>query len=324
MATSAMRANAPARALRQQSSSLMGQTRCSAKANLGRGPALWSAQPRTTHRSPALTRNASSIVTWARPAWRPESARATAQSFSGAFSTSAPSQQADGSSSSSTKTIRHPTHPTGVYFHLLPELSSASKDWKDSQSSKEGERSSTWAVSLLPTPPSNIDAASIMGYIRVSDSAGNKDGTPPSGHVEDGAVPGGESGDSVVEFAHAHPAAFQPNPSFLELLHKTLREECVEKDELLKFEAATRTSGWAHVNDGRELLMPGRQAWPENIIASIAFTDGELRVRDESGDTSKGSYQPNDAYRLLTAQDGFIQLKETWLEKVRQRCEQHN
>jgi len=219
-------------------------------------------------------------------------------------------------SSSGTTTVRHPDHPTGIYFHLIPELSSASTDWKDAQSPAEGQQTSTWAVSLLETPPSSSDAASIMGFVRTATSDGSGSGGPASGHVE-----GKDAGEATasptdpVAFSHANPAAIQQNPAFFELLHKTLQTECVQSDELLRFEAQTRGSGWVHLNDQRELLMPGRQAWPENIIASVAFVDGELQEK---------SYQPNDAYRLVTAQDGFLQLKETWLEKVRRHCQEAN
>ncbi|CAD6885767.1 unnamed protein product [Tilletia controversa] len=243
----------------------------------------------------------------------------TVQCRTRTFSTSsAIAQGAEG-----TKTIRHPEHPTGIYFHLVPELSSASSDWKDAQSGAEGQRTSTWAITLLDQPPSSIEAASIMGFVRVTESAG--DG-PASGHVESGSSNDASASADPVAFSHANPSAVQPNPAFFELLHKTLRDECVEEDELLRFEAQMRKSGWAHVNDQREQLMPGRQAWPENILASIVFIDGELQARpkaDGTGD-SQGSYQPNDAYRLLTAQDGFIQLKQTWLDKVRKRCAEHN
>ncbi|KAE8250615.1 hypothetical protein A4X13_0g4554 [Tilletia indica] len=221
-----------------------------------------------------------------------------------------------------TKTIRHPEHPTGIYFHLSPELSSASSDWKDAQSGAEGQRTSTWAITLLEQPPSSIEAASIMGFVRV---ATNKTDGAPSGHVESESSGDASASADPVSFSHDNPSALQPNPAFIDLLHKTLRDECVEEDELLRFEAQMRKSGWAHVNDQREQLMPGRQAWPENIIASVAFIDGELQARPKAGEgDGQGSYQPNDAYRLLTAQHGFIQLKETWLEKVRKRCAEHN
>ncbi|KAK0536979.1 hypothetical protein OC834_000974 [Tilletia horrida] len=255
----------------------------------------------------------------ARVSYAQPSVRSFSTSAAAAFSASPASSGAEGS-----KTIRHPEHPTGIYFHLQPELGSASSDWKDAQSGAEGQKTTTWAISLLEQPPSSADAASIIGFVRAA--SGSSSTGPPSGHVEgDGGAQA--AGTDPVTFSHAHPDAFFPNPAFLDLLHQTLRDECVEEDELLRFEAQTRGSGWAHLNDQRELLMPGRQAWPDNIIASVAFVDGVLQVRSGGGDDGseqKSTYQPNDAYRLLTAQHGFIQLKETWLDKVRKRCAEKN
>jgi hypothetical protein len=61
--------------------------------------------------------------------------------------------------------------------------------------------------------------------------------------------------------------------------------------------------------------MPGRIATPENIIASVAFVDSSLQP---------DSYQPNETYRVLTKEEGWMQLQEQWLEVVRKRMKASN
>lgn len=61
--------------------------------------------------------------------------------------------------------------------------------------------------------------------------------------------------------------------------------------------------------------MPGRIPTPENILASVAFVDGKLEP---------GSYERNDTYRFVTAEEGLMQLNERWLPKVRAACQKAN
>lgn len=61
----------------------------------------------------------------------------------------------------SSKTIKDPNHPTGIYFHPLPS-------------------SNQYAISLLPQSPSSAKSASIIGFI--------KDQSDQSGEIYDLAV----------------------------------------------------------------------------------------------------------------------------------------
>ncbi len=61
--------------------------------------------------------------------------------------------------------------------------------------------------------------------------------------------------------------------------------------------------------------MPGRIATPENILSSIAFVDSVIQP---------GSYQRNDTYRLLTKEEGFLQVQEHWLPKLLERLKENN
>ena len=128
---------------------------------------------------------------------------------------------------------------------------------------------STYAISFLPKPPSLPTSASIIAFITA----------PPSNKTP------------IYELAVQKPDLVEANRGFLELLHDTLKRECVQ-DGLLEYEAALRKDGWAHLNgtwqaeglvgrghactdcplatpiaDQRHPLMPGRIATPENIIA---------------------------------------------------------
>ncbi len=58
--------------------------------------------------------------------------------------------------------------------------------------------------------------------------------------------------------------------------------------------------------------MPGRIATPENIIASVAFTEGKINVE---------SYEENKSYRLVTGYEGPIQMADGWIAKLRKRFE---
>ncbi|UZJ51593.1 hypothetical protein CBS101457_000913 [Exobasidium rhododendri] len=176
--------------------------------------------------------------------------------------------------STPTKTIKDPDHPSGVYFHQLPD-------------------SNRYAISFLSQPPSSSSSASIVGFV-----------TPPSANQ----IP-------IYELIVEKPDLVDANRAFTQLMHETLKEECVPQDGLLEYEALLRKDGWAHLNDQRHPLMPGRIATPENIIASVAFTDGELKME---------SYEPNDVHRIVTSEEGFMELRPNWLMFIKDKCEKVN
>ncbi|KDN45314.1 hypothetical protein K437DRAFT_123621 [Tilletiaria anomala UBC 951] len=177
------------------------------------------------------------------------------------------------------KSIKDPSHPTGIWYHSLNPSS--------------GQR---WAVSLLPEAPSRPEAASILGVLSQTPGKGFESAQP-------------------YELAASSADNFATNAGFVQLLHKVLKEEIVPSDPTLEFEAKNRESGWAHITDSRHALMPGRIATPENILASIAFTDSAVHP---------DSYQANETYRVLTKAEGWIQLKQEWLQKVRRALLEKN
>lgn len=54
---------------------------------------------------------------------------------------------------------------------------------------------------------------------------------------------------------------------------------------------------------------------PLLVIQMVAFTEGQIRP---------DSYEPNDVYRIVTAEEGFIQLRPNWLDLVTKRCKEIN
>lgn len=115
------------------------------------------------------------------------------------------------STSLRSKSIQDPSHPTGLYYHQVETLSSRSS-----------KPSPSWAISLLPEAPTQLDAASIIAFLR-------KQTSDPASVAR--------SPDEVV--------VHEP---FWTLLHKTLKEKVVAEDEILIFEAEMRSSGWAHLS----------------------------------------------------------------------------
>lgn len=67
--------------------------------------------------------------------------------------------------------------------------------------------------------------------------------------------------------------------------------------------------------------MPGRIPTPDSIFSTVAFVDGKFCV-DESG--SVDGYEINDTYRLVTKEEGPMQLREEWLEVIRKKLEEVN
>ena len=181
-------------------------------------------------------------------------------------------------------TVKDPEPQTGLYYH--PTQISISRGSDQPASTVDG-----WAISFLPKPSTSEDA--VIAYVLPTNTSSSQDAEP---------------GD----FVRANPDRIRVNPAGWKIMHDVLKHEVVPHDDLLKFEASTRESGWAHLTDLRHPPMPGRIATPENIIASVAFTEGQLNVE---------SYEENKSYRLVTGYEGPIQMADSWIEKLRKRFE---
>jgi hypothetical protein len=119
----------------------------------------------------------------------------------------------------------------------------------------------------------------------------------------------------IYEVARRKPDLVKVNKAFVDLLHKAMKSEAVANDGMLEYEAHLRKDGFAHVSDPRHPLMPGRIPTPENIIGMVAFTDSQIRLE---------SYEPNDTYRIITHEEGFIQLKPFWHDAIIKNVEKAN
>lgn len=186
--------------------------------------------------------------------------------------------------SSGRSTVKDPEPQTGLYYH--PTQIRISRGEGESSTTVDG-----WAISFLPKPSASEDA--VIAFILPTNISSSQDAEP-------------------ADFVRANPDRIRINPAGWKIMHDVLKNEVVPNDDLLKFEASTRESGWAHLTDLRHPLMPGRIATPENIIASVAFTEGELNVE---------SYEENKSYRLVTGYEGPIQMADSWIEKLRRRFE---
>lgn len=173
-------------------------------------------------------------------------------------------------------TVKDPEHPSGIYYHTLAD--------------------GRYGMSFLEKPPSSPSAASIIAHV-----------TRPS-NVADRNEP-------IYHIAVDYPDQVLQHDKFMDLLHDTLKSEAIPNDGMLEYEAVLRQTGWAHVNDQRHQLMPGRIPTPENILASVAISDGQLAMQ---------SYERNDTYRVSTAEEGVMQLRPEWLARVKRRCEEVN
>jgi hypothetical protein len=178
--------------------------------------------------------------------------------------------------------VRDPEAQTGLYYH--PTSIHVSHGEGQPQETVEG-----WALSFLPEETHTDQAA--IAYLL----------PPKAGKVTDA---------DPATYVRAHPDRVRMNADAWAVVHDVLKNEIVPHDDLLQFEAQTRHSGWAHLTDLRQPLMPGRIANPENILASVAFVDGQL---------DPNTYEVNHSYRLVTGYDGPIQLAESWIQKLRQR-----
>ncbi|SPO21920.1 uncharacterized protein UTRI_01907_B [Ustilago trichophora] len=181
-------------------------------------------------------------------------------------------------------TVKDPEPQTGLYYH--PTQISISRGPDQPSNTVDG-----WAISFLAQPSDSEDA--VIAYVLPTNTSSSQDSEP-------------------ADFIRANPDRIRINPAGWKIMHDVLKHEVVPNDDLLKFEASTRESGWAHLTDLRHPLMPGRIATPENIIASVAFTEGELNVE---------SYEENKSYRLVTGYEGPIQMSDSWIGKLRKRFE---
>ncbi|SNX83154.1 uncharacterized protein MEPE_01860 [Melanopsichium pennsylvanicum] len=179
-------------------------------------------------------------------------------------------------------TVKDPEPQTGLYYH--PTQISIYRGPNEPSSTADG-----WAISFLANPSSSEDA--VIAYVLPTNTSSSQDSKP-------------------ADFVRANPDRIHINPAGWKIMHDVLKNQVVPNDDLLNFEASTRESGWAHLTDLRHPLMPGRIATPENIIASVAFTEGKLNVE---------SYEENKSYRLVTGYEGPIQMADGWLEKLRKR-----
>lgn len=86
--------------------------------------------------------------------------------------------------------------------------------------------SSRYAITYLEKPPSSPDSASIIAFV-----------TPPKDNKEE-----------IYELICQQPDLVEANTAFLDLMHDTLKNECVPEDGMLEYEAYLRKDGWAHLN----------------------------------------------------------------------------
>jgi hypothetical protein len=86
--------------------------------------------------------------------------------------------------------------------------------------------SNQYAISFLEKPPTSSSSASIIAYV-----------TPPP-----------SSKEPIYDLIVQKPDLLEANKKFVQLLHETLKEQCVPQDGLLEYEALLRTDGWAHLN----------------------------------------------------------------------------
>jgi hypothetical protein len=110
------------------------------------------------------------------------------------------------------------------------------------------------------------------------------------------------------------PERFSPNPAFVQLLHQVIAEHISASPEIRR-EGKRQRDGYVYLLDGRT-PQPGGQVPPEDIIGAVAVRGGSL---------VSGSYQPNTAHRLLTADGLFVlppEIEIALQDEVRTRCAQ--
>ncbi|PWN21470.1 hypothetical protein BCV69DRAFT_282193 [Microstroma glucosiphilum] len=201
-----------------------------------------------------------------------------------------PSTRLVGRSAAPSKLLSASTKPRSAFVRTYSSSGKAIRDPSHPKGLYFHPFSSTeYAISLLPSSPPSETHLSVLGHI-----------TLPSASTD------------PITFARENPDELVVNKVFWSLLHETLKEDVVrgQKDENLIQEADLRDAGWAHLADERQLLMPGRIPTPDAIIASVSFTDCTI---------APDSYEINDTYRPVTREEGFIVLRDVWLEALKAR-----
>ncbi|CEH14660.1 hypothetical protein CBOM_02486 [Ceraceosorus bombacis] len=161
-------------------------------------------------------------------------------------------------------------HANGIFYHAL---------------TSSGDR---YALSYSSKVPSSAEQPSVLGILSLPSSAQIT--------AQDG------SRLAPSQLAQSHAEDFVTNPNFHSFLHSVLKLAALD-DGMIQYEAFLRKSGFAHVADQREQLMPGRIPYPENILASIGFDNQEL-----VGET----YSPNEVHRIITKELGVMVLRPAW------------
>ncbi|WFC99299.1 hypothetical protein MYAM1_002043 [Malassezia yamatoensis] len=178
---------------------------------------------------------------------------------------------------------KHAVAPTR-YFHASASFLESVKRDKDSETCLyyHDIGNGTWAISLFEEAPKSPDAVTVIGKIQ----PGEKD---PS------------------EFVRSEPDNVTMNESFWKALHQVLKEQ-VASDEQMENEAGIRENGWGHIVDARWAAMPGRNAPPEAIFGSVAFTDSKIEP---------DSYERNNMYRFSMKHEGPMKLRAHYLDALR-------
>ena len=146
-----------------------------------------------------------------------------------------------------------------------------------------------FALSLLERTPKNASSMAVIGCISP------RDGVQPSVHLR------------------TNPDDVEINPAFWEALHSVLRE-AAPGDGHLQVEATVRGDGFLHLTDGRSSEVPGRVSSPDDILASVGFSEEKI---------ISSTYEPNNMYRFCNGTEGPMQLPERWLKIVREYIERN-
>ncbi|PWN52658.1 hypothetical protein IE53DRAFT_307832, partial [Violaceomyces palustris] len=190
------------------------------------------------------------------------------------------------------RSFKDPEERSGIYYHPTRISYASSPESK-------AEEIDAWSITYLPEPPSSSESESIIAYLLPQSSSSSSSSSSMASFQ-----------DSPSEYARQNPDRVRTNPVFWSRFHTILKEELVPKDPVVEFEASVRSNGWLHIYDERQPLNPGRIGTPENIIASVAFVDGELKME---------SYQINKSYVFLTGSDGPLQIKDEWRKVLSQK-----
>lgn len=110
------------------------------------------------------------------------------------------------------------------------------------------------------------------------------------------------------------PEIFDPNPAFLQLLHKQI-EGHIQDDFSFIIEAGANSNSFMPIYDFREIPRYGRIPEIDNIF-------GYVQV-NENGKIVPGTYELNNMYRLCNGV-GPIKLSDFLYENLRAKCEEES